>query len=70
VGLGATDVQFQGRALGFAVAEAFKCPMINPCFPGRRFNSGMQQAGINRMAERAMEKAGGVKGLPPEAVGA
>jgi len=36
----------------------------------RRFNSGMQQAGINGMAKRAVEKAGGVKGLPPEAVGA
>ena len=36
----------------------------------RRFNSGMQQACINCMAERAVDKAGGVKGLPPEAVGA
>jgi hypothetical protein len=35
---------------------------------GRRFNSGMQQAGINGMAERAVDKAGGVKGLPPQAV--
>ena len=36
----------------------------------RRFNFEMQQAGINGMAERAVDKAGGVKGLPPEAVGA
>ena len=36
----------------------------------RRFNSGMQHEGINGMAERAADKAGGVKGLPPEAVGA
>ena len=28
----------------------------------RRFNSGMQQAGINGMAEREVDKAGGVKG--------
>ena len=30
----------------------------------------MQQAGINGMAERAVGKAGGVKGLSPEAMGA
>ena len=36
----------------------------------RRFNSEMQQAGINGMAERAVDKAGGVKGLSPEAMGA
>jgi hypothetical protein len=29
----------------------------------RRFNSGKQQAGINRMAERAVDRAGGVKGV-------
>ncbi len=28
----------------------------------RRFNSGMQQAGINGMAEREVDKVGGVKG--------
>ncbi len=39
-------------------------------FSVRRFNSGMQQPCINCMAERAVDKAGGVKGLPPEAVGA
>ena len=30
----------------------------------------MEQAGINGMAEQAVDKAGGVKGLSPEAMGA
>ena len=34
----------------------------------RRFNSEMQQGGINGMAERAVDKGGGVKGLSPEAM--
>ena len=34
----------------------------------RRFNSEMQQGGINGMAERTVDKAGGVKGLSPEAM--
>lgn len=34
----------------------------------RHFNSEMQQAGINGMAEQAGDKAGGVKGLSPEAM--
>src|SRR5208282_1274031 len=31
-------------------------------------NSEMQQGGINGMAERAVDKGGGVKGLSPEAM--
>jgi len=34
----------------------------------RRFNSEMQQAVINGMAERRVGKAGGVKGLSPKAM--
>ncbi len=48
-----------GRASQFPPPSFCKSSRI---FSQRRFNSGMQQAGINGMAEREVDKAGGVKG--------